>query len=128
GTTALLVTHDQVEAMSMADVVAVMRDGAIVQRGTPADVYRRPVDGWTARFLGDAVIVDGVRDGDIVDTAFGRLPLAPASEHAPGPAVTACWRPEQIRRATPADAGAVTAKVTEVRFLGPDLLVGLAVG
>jgi iron(III) transport system ATP-binding protein len=128
GTTALLVTHDQVEAMSMADVVAVMRDGAIVQRGTPADVYRRPVDGWTARFLGDAVIVGGVRDGDLVDTPFGRLRLAGADDAPVGPSVTACWRPEQIRRAAVTDAGAVTAKVTEVRFLGPDLLVGLAVG
>src|SRR5690606_9421826 len=50
GATAMLVTHDQGEALSMADRVAVMRDGRIRQLGTPEEVYRRPADAWVARF------------------------------------------------------------------------------
>ena len=125
GTTAMLVTHDQVEAMAVADVVAVMRDGVIVQADAPAEVYRRPVDRWTASFLGDAVTVPGVRDGDEVVTSFGRVRLAADVTHATGPTVTACWRPEQIHPVDRGDHAAVDAEVTSVRFLGPDLLVGL---
>ena len=57
GTTSVLVTHDQVEAMTMADTLAVMRAGEIVQVGPPHELYRRPVDAWTAGFLGDAVLL-----------------------------------------------------------------------
>ena len=59
GATALLVTHDQEEALSLADVVAVMRDGAIVQAADPQTLYRDPVDAQLAGFLGDAVLLDG---------------------------------------------------------------------
>lgn len=104
GTTAVLVTHDQTEALTMADVVAVMRGGRIVQVGAPEDVYHRPVDLWTARFLGDVVELPGA---------------------APG-RVRAC-RPEQLQRADPTDPDAFDAVVAEVRFQGPDALVTLAV-
>ena len=59
GTTALLVTHDQEEAFAIADRLAVLRDGRLVQSGTVADVWREPADAWTARFLGYATVVDG---------------------------------------------------------------------
>ena len=54
GTTSILVTHDQDEALSMADSVAIMRNGRIEQIGTPGDVYGNPVDGWVAKFVGEA--------------------------------------------------------------------------
>jgi thiamine transport system ATP-binding protein len=59
GTTALLVTHDQEEAFAIADRLAVLRDGRLVQSGTVADVWRRPADAWTARFLGYATVAEG---------------------------------------------------------------------
>jgi iron(III) transport system ATP-binding protein len=59
GTTTLLVTHDQDEALSAADHVAVMRDGAITQAGTPREIYQRPADPWTASFVGTANLVPG---------------------------------------------------------------------
>lgn len=80
GATAVLVTHDQEEAMALGDSVVVMREGRVVQSGNPRDTYYRPADLELARFLGDAVILDG----EVTDTpdevptvscALGRLPV-----------------------------------------------------
>ncbi len=99
GTTAVLVTHDQTEALSMADTVAVMRDGAILQLGSPTEVYQRPVDLWSARFLGEVVELP---DGGVC-------------------------RPEQLMRVGPDAPGALVATVRSTRFQGPDALVHLTI-
>ena len=79
GTTAVLVTHDQDEALSTADRVAALRDGTIAQCAPPDDLYRRPADAELARFIGDANLLEGVLDGARVKTLLGTLPLDPAA-------------------------------------------------
>jgi iron(III) transport system ATP-binding protein len=96
-TTTLLVTHDQDEALSLADLVAVLRDGKIVQHATPHDLYTEPVDVELARFVGEANLIDGVLDDGIVDTALGKLPAQWRGDPLPTPCpVTILIRPEQI--------------------------------
>ncbi len=96
-TTALLVTHDQDEALSLADLVAVLRNGTIAQCSPPQDLYARPVDDELARFVGEANILDGVLDGAFVDTLLGRLPAHWHGEAPPsGCSVSVLIRPEQI--------------------------------
>jgi iron(III) transport system ATP-binding protein len=75
GTTAVLVTHDQDEALAIADRVAVLREGRIAQYSAPAELYSRPVDSALARFVGDANLLDGVRRAGLVDTVLGQLPV-----------------------------------------------------
>jgi iron(III) transport system ATP-binding protein len=91
GITGILVTHDQDEALSTADRVAVLRNGRIVQCDAPQDLYDRPADADIARFIGDANLIEGVLDSDTVDTALGRLRIEPAclAALASGPAATA---------------------------------------
>jgi iron(III) transport system ATP-binding protein len=78
GITGILVTHDQDEALSTADRVAVLRDGRIVQCDAPQDLYDRPADADIARFIGDANLIEGVLGADTVDTVLGRLRIEPA--------------------------------------------------
>ena len=118
GATSLLVTHDQEEALSMADTVAVMRSGVIVQHGPPQDVYRRPADLWVANFVGRANIVSGRAAGRWVETALGVLDLIEPVEGA----VKVVIRPEQLHVA----AGAGTATVEDRRYFGHDVVVAVS--
>jgi iron(III) transport system ATP-binding protein len=120
GTTAVLVTHDQDEALSMADRIAVLRDGKIVQYAAPQDLYTRPADPALARFVGDANLLDGQLTASAVDTILGRLALAPASalDAGSGP-VTVLIRPEQLE--------IVAAPPASVNRTQPDCLAGRVV-
>ncbi|WP_079110392.1 ABC transporter ATP-binding protein [Streptomyces roseifaciens] len=123
GATAVLVTHDQQEALSTADLVAVVRDGTVAQCATPQDLYRRPADPWVARFVGDAVLLPGTAEGGSAVTALGRVPLAAGTVGTAGRQEgTVLLRPEQIHLAdtSPADA---RGTVTEVCFYGHDAMV-----
>ncbi len=122
GATALLVTHDQAEALSMGHKVAVLRDGALVQVADPETLYRQPVDLVLARFLGDAAVLPGSAAGGHVSCLLGNLPLvAPCSQGR----AEVMIRPEQIRLSSP-DTG-LPAKVEAVKYYGRDCMVTLAV-
>jgi iron(III) transport system ATP-binding protein len=131
GATAVLVTHDQAEALSMADQVAVMREGRILQSGTPAQVYGQPVDAWVGDFVGEAVLLPAaVRDG-VAATALGDLTVAPPAlgdltvAAAGSDAGTVLVRPEQVEVLAAPGAGAVTATVDRQDFFGHDALLAL---
>jgi len=123
--TAIFVTHDQEEALSIADTVAVMREGRIVQAGAPEEVYERPASRWVAEFLGDAEVLSGTARGREVDCPLGTLPLDPGFE---GPA-DVILRPEAIAVSSgpaPRDAAASRATVVDRDFYGHDQLLHLS--
>jgi iron(III) transport system ATP-binding protein len=128
GTTTVLVTHDQDEALSSADRVAIMRDGRITQEGTPRTIYQRPADPQTAAFIGTANLLEGTWDGGAVITALGRHDLDPGQ---PAPAkgqVTVMIRPEQLhlspaKPGTPGPPGAIIARVQDCSYYGHDALL-----
>jgi iron(III) transport system ATP-binding protein len=121
GATAVLVTHDQAEALSMADQVAVMRGGRLVQLADPQTLYREPADLDTAAFVGDAVVLDAdVRAGH-AHCALGVLPVPAGC--ADGPA-RVLLRPEQLRLGAPAP-DLPEGRVCTVDFYGHDARVVL---
>jgi iron(III) transport system ATP-binding protein len=93
GIASILVTHDRAEALSFADHLAIMRDGALVQAGTPEVLYREPADALTARFLGDALIIDAEIEDGRAHSIFG--PIETNATGATGRA-TIMLRTEQI--------------------------------
>ncbi|HEU5151738.1 MAG TPA: ABC transporter ATP-binding protein [Iamia sp.] len=119
GASALLVTHDQQEAMSMADRLVVMRSGRVEQEGPPEEVYSRPTSRWSAEFLGAADVVPGVAGDGAVTCALGRFPADPALA---GP-VEVVVRPEGV--AVSAEEAGVAARVVGRSFYGHDQLVRL---
>ncbi|MVA60407.1 ABC transporter ATP-binding protein [Agrobacterium vitis] len=79
GITTILVTHDQTEALSFADQLAVLRDGKLVQAGAPRDLYERPIDRQTALFLGEAIIVPAIFAGGKANCVLGTIPVEGAN-------------------------------------------------
>ncbi len=118
GTPAVLITHDQDEALSVSDRVAVLRDGRVVQCGTPQQVYGCPVDAATATFLGGAVLVPARARAGAVGTAWGTF-ATPAQGD-----VLVVLRHEQVEVA-PDDDGPGT--VTQVEYFGHDCLLHVRV-
>jgi iron(III) transport system ATP-binding protein len=129
GQTALLVTHDQDEALSIADSVAVMRSGSIVQHAVPSHIYHQPADAWVAGFVGSANVVEGevVGPGRVV-CALGRVVVARAQTPARG-AVKVVLRPEQVVLGDASDAsGGVLGVVQRQEYHGHDALVWAELG
>jgi iron(III) transport system ATP-binding protein len=122
GTTAVLVTHDQDEALSSADRVAVMRGGLITQEGSPRTIYQHPADPDTAAFVGTANLLDGTWDGGEVVTALGRHRLQQGRSSPPPGRVTVLIRPEQLLLA-PVRPGTITARVEACQYFGHDALL-----
>lgn len=124
GATSLLVTHDQEEAFSMADAVAVLRGGRIAQVDDPVTVYTNPSDLAVATFVGHGVVLDGQRSKHTVTSPLGVLRVIDGCVTADGP-VRILLRPEQLRLGT-CQPG-VPAQVTDITYFGHDALVRLTV-
>ncbi len=129
-TAVLLVTHEPEEAMRMADEIALMRDGVIVQQGAPYNVYTRPIDRASVAFFSDANVLRARVEGALAMTPFGRF-LAPGI--ADGTEVDIVFRPQHVRidfdrggvgpAPTAAEGTAARAVVERARFMGSESLV-----
>jgi len=134
--TALYVTHDRREALSMADRIAVLNSGAVRQCGTPREIYRTPRDRFTASFLGDVNFLSGRYLGPengflLFETAVGTLRATPGRGSAPSPNEerTLMFRPESVRFDAPEDGiNTFPARIRESWFLGEITQTSLETG
>lgn len=117
--TAVFVTHDQEEAFVVGDEVAVMRFGEVLQVGKPHQVYNEPTSPWIANFVGDANLIDGQAEGELVTTSIG--PIRVTEAHVGS--VRVVVRPEHVAIGA-GSAGTVTA----VQFYGHDTSYQVALG
>lgn len=148
--TTILVTHDQAEALTLADHLVVMRDGAVAQTGPPRETYLYPQDIRLARFLGDAVVLPGQVCDGVVSCALGRLrahktvlddsadgsdpggldTAGPCPARARGECMVMI-RPEHIQLAPSDDAGATRSgavgRITHQSFFGHDELLNIEI-
>jgi iron(III) transport system ATP-binding protein len=123
GVTALFVTHDQEEALSIAESVAMMRDGRVEQFGTPEELYSRPATRWVAGFLGEIEVLPGTARNGIAACELGELPAPGALSGA----VDVMVRPESlaIDTSAPRSGHAQDALVVSRRFYGHDQMLEL---
>ena len=118
GVTTVMVTHDQEEALTMADRIVVMNHGVIEQVGTPDAVYREPATAFVAGFVGTMNFVTAiVADRTSLNVGSSRVDARP-NGFAPGSAVLAAIRPEHVRIEPAGSVGAVSAEVVNFEFLG----------
>ena len=119
GVTTILVTHDQSEALSFADQLAVMREGRVVQSGHPLDLYRYPGDEQTAMFLGDAVVMPARIEAGWAHCDLGRIPV---NNHRNNHCAQIMLRPEQLQLvgivSSSVETAGCRAVVTERDFSG----------
>lgn len=124
GVTFVFVTHDQEEAMSMSDRVAVMKDGVLQQVGSPLEIYDRPTTDFVAGFIGASNLIPGTGDGSgFVALGRQRLPCRSHGVANSAPAVLSV-RPEHLQLVNPA-SGHIDARVVDSTFLGSVIQVAL---
>jgi putrescine transport system ATP-binding protein len=127
GLTFIIVTHDQEEAMTMADRIGVMNQGRLVQVASPAEIYEQPNSRWVADFIGDVNLIEGHvvatgPDETTVATASGRLRAAPSAAVKTGSTVWIALRPEKIRISLQPPNGVtdntIAGTVSDIGYLG----------
>ena len=122
GTTFVIVTHDQEEAMIVADRIAVMDRGRLMQVAPPAEIYERPNSRWVADFIGEVTLIEGRVSGNgVVDTTLGQLRVASNETVRLGGKIWLALRPEKISIHSERPAGglnAVSGTVAEVGYRG----------
>jgi iron(III) transport system ATP-binding protein len=129
GVTTVMVTHDQEEALSLADSVAVLRGGTIVQQGTPESLYTAPRDTALASFLGSANVIEAVFSDGAAQTPLGTLALRSDSQQQPGTHGVVLLRPEQLAvrerpsDGEPAGSAELAGTVEQCRYYGHDALL-----
>ncbi|MBZ9719232.1 sn-glycerol-3-phosphate ABC transporter ATP-binding protein UgpC [Mesorhizobium sp. AD1-1] len=134
GTTIIYVTHDQIEAMTMADKIVVMNDGRVEQAGAPLDVYDKPVNRFVAGFIGSPAMnflegrIDAGRDGAFVTNDGARLALPAAHQDIRGQPVIFGVRPEHFEAVPLGTPNALEAIVSVVEPTGSETLVLARIG
>jgi putrescine transport system ATP-binding protein len=128
GLTFVIVTHDQQEAMTVADRIAVMDRGRLIQVATPQEIYERPNSRWVADFIGEINLIEGrvidvgASGTVVVSDAAGRLRALSPADAKPGDVVWVALRPEKVRIAQEAPGRAeencVAGEVTDIGYLG----------
>src|SRR5262249_8262665 len=126
GLTFVIVTHDQEEAMTVANRIGVMNQGRLIQVATPSEIYEQPNSRWVADFIGDVNLIEGRvvtadADGTAIASASVGTVRAAASKAKPGDSVAVALRPEKIsigREAPLAGANQVRGEVWEIGYLG----------
>ncbi len=128
GLTFVIVTHDQQEAMTVADRIGVMDHGRLIQVATPPEIYERPNSRWVADFIGEVNLIEGrvvdvgASETVIASVAAGRLRALPPTDAKPGDAVWVALRPEKVRIAhapPPTDGeNCVAGQVGNIGYLG----------
>jgi iron(III) transport system ATP-binding protein len=136
GITTIYVTHDQSEALSMSDRIAVLADGRIVQEGSPREIYHAPATKFVADFVGTSnaleatVVGTGAGGRMLLETSAGRLEAVCPPQVGGGETVTLAVRPEDIRlhRTAPAGVNVLAGTVGRIVFLGDYIHCELSVG
>jgi len=127
GVTTVFVTHDQAEALALADRIAVMESGRIRQLGTPREVFRRPANTFVANFIGSTPmnLIDGTVAGGVVEVAGGRLPVPDelAGVLPSDMKVIVGMRPEYVRLSAQPAEGSIAGEVAILEHLGATTLV-----
>src|SRR2546430_2794058 len=125
----LLITHDQDEALSLADRIVLLRDGRLVQSGSPQEIYDAPADAFVAGFVGRANLLEGTAiDAETVETPIGRL-ATPRHGYAAGSALKLLVRPERVEVASAAAGENVfAARVLRDRFFRATRQIEVAAG
>jgi iron(III) transport system ATP-binding protein len=121
-TPSIIVTHDQDEALSLANQVVILDEGHALAHGSPADLYRTPISAAAARYLGDANLLPAIVDAGVARCVLGVVRVG--AEVASGSA-TVLVRPEQLRVSRAPMEGAVQATIGNVDYYGHDSLAEL---